>query len=117
NLQIQGGSAVGDHSSLGPRSMLDVRCWMFDVRFWYCLSLLLFACGLMSKPMLVTLPFVLLLLDYWPLNRMSSAERRAPGDRSPITSYRSSVMRLLWEKLPFFALAAASSIVTLHVQQ
>ena len=47
----------------------------------YGLVLLLFALGLMSKPMLVTLPFVLLLLDYWPLNRMAmtgdSAEKNS----------------------------------------
>ena len=42
----------------------------------YILALVFFACGLMSKPMLVTLPFVLLLLDYWPLNRMQEAEGR-----------------------------------------
>ena len=41
--------------------------------FWYCLALALFALGLMSKPMLVTLPFVLLLLDYWPLRRLQSS--------------------------------------------
>lgn len=63
----------------------------------YLITLLLFALGLMAKPMLVTLPFVLLLLDFWPL-------RRTP-------------LPLLREKLPFFALAAASSIVTFLVQR
>jgi tetratricopeptide (TPR) repeat protein len=69
----------------------------------YALSLLCFALGLMSKPMLVTWPFVMLLLDYWPLKRIRNGWR--------LNS------RLLGEKVPFFALAAAASIVTLVVQK
>ena len=38
---------------------------------YYCLALFFFACGLMSKPMVVTLPFVLLLLDFWPMQRLN----------------------------------------------
>ena len=72
----------------------------------YWLALLLFSLGLMSKPMLVTWPFVMLLLDYWPLKRVSSFEFRV-----------SSWGRLVWEKIPFFALAAASSVVTFVVQK
>jgi protein O-mannosyl-transferase len=68
-------------------------------RLFYALSLVLFALGLMAKPMLVTLPFVLLLLDYWPLQRL-----RPPWSR------------LIWEKIPFFALAALSSWVCLIAQ-
>jgi protein O-mannosyl-transferase len=71
---------------------------------WYTLSLLLFALGLMSKPMLVTLPCVLLLLDYWPLQRFS------------LSTIHSQLSTLLLEKLPFFALAAASVILTLIAQ-
>ena len=65
----------------------------------YFFALLLFGIGLMAKPMLVSLPFVLLLLDYWPLRRF--AERRTFG--------------LLIEKLPFLAFSIASSAVTLLV--
>jgi Flp pilus assembly protein TadD len=65
------------------------------------LALLLFALGLMSKPMVVTLPFVLLLLDYWPLQRF----------QLPVW------WRLVWEKVPFFALAAGGSVVTFQVQK
>jgi Flp pilus assembly protein TadD len=72
-----------------------------EFKVFYGLSLLFFACGLMSKPMVVTLPFVLLLLDYWPL------ERFGPGVRTP----------LVVEKLPFFALSAASCAVTYFVQK
>lgn len=60
-----------------------------------------FSLGLMAKPMLVTLPCVLLLLDYWPLRRV--AQRRA--------------VALVVEKLPLFALAAASCVVTWQAQQ
>jgi len=70
-------------------------------KVFYCLSLLLFACGLMSKPMVVTLPFVLLLLDYWPLERFGYGVG----------------MRLLVEKLPFLALSAADCVVTYFVQK
>jgi Flp pilus assembly protein TadD len=72
----------------------------------YLLALLFLALGLMSKPMLVTWPFVLLLLDWWPLNRV-------PDFRFPI----SDLKRLLVEKIPFFALAAVLSYVTFVVQK
>jgi protein O-mannosyl-transferase len=83
---------------------------------YYGLALLLFALGLMSKPMLVTVPFVLLLLDYWPLQRWGVA----PDSLGPAVRAfgLSSVIRhpLLLEKLPFFALAGASCVVTILVQ-
>jgi tetratricopeptide (TPR) repeat protein len=65
------------------------------------LSVLAFALALMSKPMVVTLPFVLLLLDYWPLKRISES-----GVRN---------LSLVVEKVPFFVLSAASSLVTFAV--
>ncbi len=70
----------------------------------YLLALVLFVLGLMAKPMLVTLPFVLLLLNYWPLNRIDIKNIR-------------ELIRLTIEKLPFFILSAVSSIITLIVQQ
>ncbi len=72
-------------------------------RFRYLGVLLAFAFGLMSKPMLVTLPFALLLLDYWPLGRMR------PG--------KSSLRGLIPEKVPFVALSIASAVVTILAQQ
>jgi tetratricopeptide (TPR) repeat protein len=74
-------------------------------------SLLIFAAlGLMSKPMLVTLPFVLLLLDYWPLQRLGQSQnvRYALLVELP---------RLVFEKIPLFVLAIASSVITYFVQQ
>ena len=71
----------------------------------YLAVMLLFALGLMSKPMLVTLPFVLLLLDYWPLHRM---ERLKP---------QTSLLPLLLEKIPLLVLAFLSVITTLWAQK
>ena len=87
---------------------------------FYALSLLLFALGLMSKPMLVTLPCVLLLLDYWPLCSASN-EQHAPRSTHRLTSQatilQNSAFSLLREKLPFFLLCAASCVITFRVQQ
>ena len=70
----------------------------------------LFAIGLMAKPMLVTLPFVLLLFDFWPLGRLTFSG--AGGDKCMVKSLR----QLVWEKMPFLVLSAGSSIVTFLVQ-
>ena len=78
--------------------------------FYYLLALVLFALGLMSKPMLVTLPFVMLLLDYWPLGR--SAEAGKGLGRFP----RAGWGQLLVEKAPFLLLAGLSCGVTVWAQ-
>jgi Flp pilus assembly protein TadD len=78
----------------------------------YFLVLLFLALGLMAKPMLVTLPFVLLLLDYWPLGRFQFGQSGGTDSQQ-----RSLAFRLLLEKIPFFVLSAALSIVTYLVQQ
>jgi hypothetical protein len=78
----------------------------------YALLLLALALGLMSKPMLVTLPFVLVLLDLWPLGRLRPGRRPARGGAAGVTLARS-----LAEKWPLFALAAASAAVTFVVQR
>jgi tetratricopeptide (TPR) repeat protein len=88
----------------------------------YLLVLLFFTLGLLSKPMLVTLPFVLLLLDYWPLRRFqfgqSSGNSKSPTSKSINPSnQRSMVLRLVQEKAPFFILCAISSILTIFAQQ
>ena len=57
---------------------------------FYLLTLLFFALGLMSKPMLVTLPFVMLLLDYWPLRRLELNTKLRTQDCSSLCSWRSS---------------------------
>lgn len=92
--------AEGTDRAMAPSSLFPLPSSIS-----YTLALLTFALGLMSKPMLVTLPFVLLLLDFWPLRRLEL----------PLNN--SSIKKLLWEKVPLFALAAASSVITLLVQR
>ena len=74
----------------------------------YLLALALFALGLLAKPMLVTLPFLLLLLDYWPLQRIYVAPD-APSDPG-------AVKLVLWEKVPFLVLAGADCVITYWAQ-
>lgn len=90
--------------------------------FRYTASLAMFAVGLMAKPMLVTLPFVLLLLDYWPLNRIEmpqhvTVSRRQKHKSTPVPKQRLTWHSLIIEKIPFFAIAVASSIITFLVQR
>ena len=107
----------------------------------YFVCLLLFACSLMAKPMLVTLPFVLLLLDYWPLERWQKAsppvhapvvvnkkagrgknkQRTAASIKeeklsTPLPNRSPIIGALVWEKAPFIFLTIVSSIVTLWAQ-
>jgi len=78
----------------------------------YLLVALALALGLMAKPMGVTLPFVLLLLDYWPLRRFKWAAQDKESNRRALTTWR-----LIAEKIPLFALVAVSCVVTYIVQQ
>jgi protein O-mannosyl-transferase len=98
------------------KDVLSTLFWMLTVwaYLWYlrsrrlgryCVMAALFVLGLMAKPMLVTLPFVLLLLDVWPLGRLTFGTKR------------SRAVELVREKLPLIALAAASSIITFVVQR
>ena len=77
----------------------------------YALSLTFFTLGLLSKPMLVTVPFLLLLLDLWPLQRLR--HKQGPGAQHRVFSMR----ELVSEKLPFFALALCIAIITFHSQR
>jgi tetratricopeptide (TPR) repeat protein len=76
--------------------------------------LLFFVLGLIAKPMLVTLPFVFLLLDYWPLGRFPQLH---PQEKKKVSESLKSLRPLLLEKIPFFLLSAASSVVTYVAQQ
>jgi len=82
-------------------------------RFWVAAGLGL---GLMAKPMLVTLPFVLVLLDIWPLARLKGATATA-GKTKPVGAPPKSLWRLITEQWDLFALAAASAIITFIVQR
>ncbi|HZT81044.1 MAG TPA: tetratricopeptide repeat protein [Gemmataceae bacterium] len=95
----------------------------------YLLVVLAFALGLLAKPMLVTLPCVLLLLDWWPLRRLQAPSPPTPRPQSggegsqPLPrSGGEGISRRAWagvllEKLPLFALAAASCVVTYYAQE
>jgi len=112
----------------------------------YLLTVSLFALGLMAKPMVVTLPFVLLLIDYWPLNRLhkkqfikinplkEEAQERKSSNKRKIKKSRAkktvsnhetqkldfqwtAISRLIYEKIPFLALALVSCIITIYAQQ
>ena len=120
--QSPGVGSQGLHSDLTDHTSR----FTFHVSFSYLLSLLFFTLGLMSKAMVVTLPFVLLLLDYWPLRRLQlpSVNPQPPTVSAPrgqaqlsSTNYQSSTITgLLWEKAPFFALSAIFSVITLLIQ-
>jgi tetratricopeptide (TPR) repeat protein len=75
------------------------------------------ALGLLVKPMLVTLPCVLLLLDYWPLGRLRLGVQPSPRAGSTEPQAAEGPGRLLGEKVPLFALAAASCVITWYAQQ
>ncbi len=83
----------------------------------YLLVVLFFALGLMSKPMLVSLPFILLMLDFWPLGRLCLIHDTRDIVTGQQTNERLNIFRLLWEKVPFFALAVASCVITFIVQE
>ena len=87
----------------GPWSIFHLPASVF-----YLLSLFFLALGLMSKPMLVTWPFVMLLLDYWPLGRLEPAIINTP---------LSTIVRLVREKIPFFVLVVAAGVVTFEVER
>jgi tetratricopeptide (TPR) repeat protein len=97
-LRLQGARSKGAASDAAPRRHHPSP--------FYLTSLLFFACSLMSKPMLVTLPLVLVLLDFWPLNRFRKTQ-------APFRAARP----ILVEKLPFLALTVADSIVTFLAQK
>ncbi len=98
------------NSDFGLWASFGIRHSAFDIlschqsRFYW-LALVFFTLGLMAKPMLVTLPFVMLLLDYWPLRRIPDYRFRIPD-----------LKRLTLEKWPFFLLTIISCIVTYLVQ-
>ncbi len=87
----------------------------------YLLTLALFVLGIMAKPMLVTLPFVLLLLDFWPLERIQLGRCVGSGDLQNNNEQdvpgQKPILQLVFEKVPFFVISIASSVVTVFVQR
>ena len=96
----------------GRKDLLSTLFWILTIaayfRYvenrsigWYVIALVLFVLGLMAKPMLITLPFVLLLLDYWPLRRFQFG----------------ILSRLVSEKIPFFAISIITGVGTFFIQK
>ena len=84
----------------------------------FLLVVVLYALGLMAKPMLVTLPFALLLLDYWPLKRFSGFQSRVSTLGARNAQHASRLLaKLVWEKTPLFLLAAGSCVATYFAQR
>jgi Flp pilus assembly protein TadD len=115
----------------GRKNVLSTLFWLFTMWTYtgyvhrggflrYSVTLLLFALGLLAKPMLVTLPFVLLLLDYWPFGRFqpeqmydeSGGDSEQSNDSAVSRYQRSIIRRLVLEKVPFFVLSAVSVCVS-----
>ena len=115
------------------KDVLSIFFWMLTMMAYvyyvkrpgtrrYVLVLVNFSLGLMAKPMLVTLPFVLLLLDYWPLNRFQprattgSVVDQPLGFRS-FGDDKSPILKAVMEKVPLFVMSLLSSLVTVIAQQ
>ena len=106
--------------------ILTMLSYTYYVRYGgirrYLLVLLCFLLGLMSKPMLITLPFVLLLMDYWPLSRLTAGESNY-GElthtylESPIVFKRSIISKLIVEKIPLFIMSFIVSVITFIAQK
>jgi protein O-mannosyl-transferase len=139
-LRVESVAWVAERKDLlsGLFFMLTLAAYLHYVRHpfsWrrYLLVIAMFVLGLMSKPMLVTLPFVLLLLDYWPLGRLTDKPLAAsharwsgsctatPGATVQLSPQQevshAPWQRLIAEKLPLLLLAVASSAVTSAAQQ
>jgi tetratricopeptide (TPR) repeat protein len=97
--------AQGNRDKEREEKTFNIQHSTFNAQRCYWLALVFFALGLMSKPMLVTLPFLMLLLDYWPLGRFQ------------VQGFRFKVFGVVLEKIPFFALSAISCVVTFIAQQ
>ena len=90
-----------------PAGVVEERTFRSGVSAWYAVAVACFACSLMSKPMWVTLPGILVLLDYWPLRRLTPFQlRERPG-----------VPLWAMEKIPFVVLSIAASGVTWLAQR
>lgn len=85
----------------------------------YSLVLIIFILGLMSKPMIVTFPFVMLLMDFWPLQRMDSLKPENSENIPPVNHpvVKRSILILLLEKLPLIALSFMASILVIFTER
>ena len=115
SVERRGSSAGTSSLALDPLARRSEAKMARPSTLSYYLVLMFFALGLLCKPMLVTVPFVLLLLDYWPLGRVTSGEWQVTRSRIPVPQL-STLNQLLLEKLPLFGLAVVSCVVTIFAQ-
>lgn len=117
-MQVESVAWVAERKNVLCTTFFFLTVWAYG---WYARQpswkrylavVILFAAGLASKPMVVTLPFVLLLLDYWPLARVREASPDASTNPLPLPW-----PKLVLEKLPLFMLSAASAAITVIAQQ
>ena len=83
----------------------------------YLLVTVLFTAGLMSKPMLVSAPVILLFLDYWPLERIKNQKSEVKSRKSKVSAHWSVISGLILEKIPLLLLSAGSCVITFVVQK
>jgi protein O-mannosyl-transferase len=107
------------------KNVLSTFFWMLTMLFYiryvrkpgwkhYLPVFVSFALGLMSKPMLVTLPFVLLLLDYWPLNRTIIDTQNDTNIQAILKKGKEKLSFLILEKIPLFVLSAVSICIMFY---
>lgn len=118
-LNVESVAWVAERKNLLCTSFFFLALWAYG---WYALKpgwrryapvAVAFALGLMSKPMVITFPFALLLLDYWPLGRIQGSPSATVSDH-PVPQFPH--LKPILEKLPLFALSAASAWVTMYAQ-
>jgi Flp pilus assembly protein TadD len=119
SLKSKVGSRVPKTTSHASRITFHAPRSTLHASAFYFLSLFFFALGLLSKPMLVTWPFVMLLLDYWPLRRSAECGMRnaEPGVVGAGQGRTLPWTKLVLEKAPFFGLAALAGVVTFLAQR
>jgi tetratricopeptide (TPR) repeat protein len=134
-INVESVAWIAERKNLLSTAFWLLTMWMY-VRYashpgWnkYLAVLASFALALMCKPMVVTLPFALLLLDYWPLDRLRNTAADSPNDKTDNPGKRSreveatrayprrSLSQLAIEKAPLVLLAAVSSVITVRAQQ
>ena len=123
--RCQGATVTEKRSELGELGVISNQCSASSLQhpgLFYVMALVTFALGLMSKAMVVTLPFVLLLMDFWPLQRfqlftVSPPNKAIAGTPSSLIQRFGTIIRLICEKLPFFALALAASAIAFAAQK
>jgi protein O-mannosyl-transferase len=117
-LNVESVAWVAERKSILSTLFLLLACWAYasyvrsrrPVR--YAVVGICFGLGLMTKPAIITFPFMLLLLDYWPLRRFDIEPEAGDG-----TSPRTTFLGLLWEKVPLWMMAAGSAVITFHAQR